>query len=92
MTPEQIVKVAAMYKKELTNGHIARVYGAVECNHNYTGLPIIDQLQHCLWMLEQIPEMVTEKPDKAMRWLCFVQGVLWAHGYKTITEMRDDNR
>lgn len=47
-------------------------------------------LQHSLWLLEQIPEFVaTSRADKAMRWLCFVQGVLWVLGYVTIQELRE---
>ena len=28
---------------------------------------------------------------KAMRWLCFIQGVLWMSGWVTIDELRNDN-
>ena len=44
---------------------------------------------HLVWMLEQIPEL---DHDKAMRWLGFVQGALWAIGKKSIDEMKADNR
>jgi len=33
-----------------------------------------------------------DEEGKAMRWLCFVQGVLWMTGRRTIDQMRDDNR
>jgi hypothetical protein len=49
-----------------------------------------DALCHVAWMLEQIrPEFGVEK---AMRWLCFAQGVLWGESYITIDEAREDNR
>jgi len=30
--------------------------------------------------------------EKAMRWLGFVQGVLWLHGDFTLDQMREHNR
>ena len=45
--------------------------------------------QHCRWMLEQIPSL---ESDKQMRWVCFVQGVLWALGYASVDELRVDNQ
>ena len=47
-------------------------------------------LSHARWMCEEIQTM--EDAGKAMRWLCFVQGVLWMTGRRTIDEMRVDNR
>jgi hypothetical protein len=47
------------------------------------------QLHHCVWMCEKTPELAD---DKAMRWLCFVQGVLWAHKLKMISNLKDMNR
>ena len=47
-------------------------------------------LSHVVWMCEQIESM--ENKDKAMRWLCFIQGILWMTDKRTIDEMRDDNR
>ena len=60
-----------------------------------------EALEHCLWMCERIAEMVEDRPsnksddrdrEKAMRWTCFVQGVLWKVGLRSVKEMRDDNR
>lgn len=49
--------------------------------------------EHALWMLDRIPEfMAAGRREKAMRWLGFVQGALWAWNYATIDEMKDDNR
>lgn len=47
-------------------------------------------LQHCKWMCVQIQTM--ENIDKAMRWLCFVQGVFWTLNIRSISDMRNDNR
>jgi len=50
-----------------------------------------ENLQHCAWMCDQIISGSLDR-EKAMRWLCFVQGCLWTLGIKTIAEMKDDNR
>lgn len=48
---------------------------------------------HQLWMLEQIAAfMLAGRREKAMRWLGFVQGWLWASGYCTIDEMKEANK
>ncbi len=50
-------------------------------------------LLHVLWMCLEIEKLLQEgKRDKAERWLCFIQGVLWMNGICSIDEMRDDNR
>jgi len=47
-------------------------------DHTRTGVDLPDQCAHLLWMLDEIRPMAESKPDKAMRWICFLQGVLWA--------------
>jgi hypothetical protein len=50
-------------------------------------------LQHVTWMCTVIEEQLKEgNCDKAERWLCFIQGVLWMNGICSIDEMREDNR
>ncbi len=46
-------------------------------------------LTHAQWMIENMPPV--EKPEKRMRWLCFVQGVLWAAGCISIDDAKSDN-
>jgi hypothetical protein len=85
MTPTQIKHVAALYQNET----LATVLGKRFTTHGQ--LPDNDHaLAHAKWMCEEIALM--DNPGKAMRWLCFVQGVLWMTGRRSITEMRDDNR
>jgi len=36
--------------------------------------------------------MIPANPEKAVRWLCFVQGILWVSGKSSIDSMREDNR
>jgi len=49
--------------------------------------------EHTAWMLCKIPEfMAAGRHEKAMRWLGFVQGYLWARGLAGIDEMKEWNR
>jgi hypothetical protein len=60
-------------------------------------------VHHILWMLEEIPKMYDwannpKREDgsyylnakKSQRWLGFVQGWMWANGYISINDMRQD--
>jgi len=64
------------------------------------------QQQHLRWMCrevlgflphhkigEPVPELAETQAamEKAMRWLGFIQGVLWSTGVRTIDQMREDN-
>jgi len=50
-------------------------------------------LSHVRWMLSAIPVLVEGgRRDKSLRWLGFVQGVMWAKGWVTISDLRDCNR
>ena len=45
--------------------------------------------KHLRWMLQEMP---VDDPEKAARWLGFIQGVLWRGGLYTIDEMRNQTR
>ena len=49
-------------------------------------------LHHAAYMVEKMPTMYDENPEKAMRWLGFVQGVFYMTGYMTVDDMKDHNR
>lgn len=50
-------------------------------------------LGHARWMCDNIPRYVQDgKMEKAMRWLGFVQAILWMTGQQTIHTLKDDNR
>ena len=48
---------------------------------------------HLLWMIDTLRNdpKFEEDPNKTMRWLCFIQGVLWGAGYLNVEEARIDN-
>ncbi len=51
-----------------------------------------DNLAHARWMCGEIKRLCEEeKTNKAMRWLGFVQGILWTMGVFTISELRSHN-
>jgi len=86
MTNEQILAVAAKYESELVS------YPA---EHQGDGFPPSGResmLSHARWMCRQIRDHVAAgRTEKAMRWLGFVQGIMWASGTKSIEAMRGDN-
>lgn len=49
------------------------------------------ELQHALWMCDEVDHlMVIGDWGKAMRWLGFIQGVLWMSGIFAIDDLRAD--
>jgi len=49
-------------------------------------------LEHALWMCEEGKKLVDEnRIEKAMRWLGFVQGAIWAAMSATIEDMKKVN-
>lgn len=47
-------------------------------------------LMHARWMCQQAQTFTDT--EKAVRWLGFVQGILWCEGLRTIDAIREDNR
>lgn len=85
MKIDQVKRIATAYR----NTTLAQVEGGEFTTHGQ--LPDnAKALAHAKWMCVKIHDMDDE--GKAMRWLCFVQGVLWMTGRRTIDQMRDDNR
>lgn len=48
--------------------------------------------QHLVFMCEEGSTYAEGRREKAMRWLGFVQGALWAHGLAPIDELKNMNR
>lgn len=86
MTPEQVIAVADKYIEDLgSKGVSPQRDGESETN--------LERLHHASWMCFEIRRFVAAgKIEKAMRWLGFVQGVLWTTETMTLEEMKDDNR
>jgi hypothetical protein len=44
---------------------------------------------HTLWLMGEVPMLVGDHREKAMRWVCFVQGVLWDRGLIKTRVLKD---
>lgn len=86
MDQATVKKVAEFYKQRFKEA------GYEPCQDR-EALDFSKRLEHVAWMCEDIGNLVDEgrQPNKAMRWLGFVQGVLWSSGTCTIDEMRSHN-
>jgi hypothetical protein len=50
-----------------------------------------EQIAYLSNMLTRFPS-VAKHQDKAMRWLCFMQGVFWSNGIYSIEELKKHNK
>jgi hypothetical protein len=89
MDPTQILKISGKYR-EILQSKGARPQPCDTSLNVNPGDPCI--FDHCLWMCSMIDEFVGGNPEKALRWVCFIQGVLWNSGLMSIDSMREDNR
>jgi hypothetical protein len=50
-------------------------------------------MSHTMWMCVEAQKFVDEgRVEKAMRWLGFIQGVLWMSQARTLAQLKDDSR
>lgn len=45
-------------------------------------------MAHAMWMCQEALEFFSSDPDKAHRWLGFIQGIMFCVGHYSIDEMR----
>lgn len=88
MTSEKLSQVLLKYRSDL------QLKGFLSCRITPGILPTYGgSLSHIHWMCtEAIGFVKEERIEKAMRWLGFIQGVLWMNGVYTIEQMKDHNR
>lgn len=56
------------------------------------GIPKRRALDHLRHVCEQIPVFIREgRREKAMRWLGFLQGAVWAFGWYTVEQLGEMN-
>jgi len=86
MTKEKVLELAAHYKTLLPNPQQMPVESYDEVGH-----PDPDEVYpHAAWMCDRIVEFVAEDHiEKAMRWLGFVQALVWIDGEESLNTMRD---
>lgn len=94
MNQEQCKKVLELYSSRLD--YESTAHSTLEIT-----LKGVDQLDYVRdsvlpvmfnWADDHIDYWEATRKEKFMRWLGFVQGVLWVNGVYTIDEMREHNR
>ena len=94
MTPQKLKEVFAQYRRILLG--LAYVKSAKLPDHLYdfSGLSasVTDVFSHAVYMCEEASKFVDEgRIEKAMRWLGFIQGVLWSYGVRSLTDLKQDS-
>jgi hypothetical protein len=91
VTDEQVKQVVASYQGRLAReGYQPH---QIDFDRTTADFPRSRQLEHVAWMCGEIlAALGAGDREKAMRWLGFTQGVLWAHGIYAVNEMREQNR
>lgn len=89
MKDETIIALFERYAAELSELEIASQRMPAEEQFHTR----IARLAHVTWMCETAKGYVLMGDrEKAMRWLGFIQGVLWSDNVKSIDDMKEDNR
>jgi hypothetical protein len=92
MTPEKLVSVLSGYRR-LWRCPAKKLEGEQYDLPYVQNINPFDVQLHLAWMCEQAADFVAEgRIEKAMRWLGFIQGVLWMMGLKTLNQLRDDSK
>lgn len=66
---------------------------AEEINHFEKGPDYQSICNHALSMIPKMREMLDSGiSDKLMRWIGFLQGILWTMAFCSLNELREDNR
>jgi hypothetical protein len=89
MSSEKIAEALAFYKKHFENFKIA----IKQHLDDLVAISNEDVLAHCHWMVVSAEGFLAQgRREKAMRWLCFVQGCLFTLSHYYINEMKNHNR
>lgn len=91
MTDDQVKQVVQAYQARLSKEGYQPAQ--IDFDRTTSGFPRSRQLEHVAWMCDEIQRALAEGDrEKAMRWLGFSQGVLWAQGIYAVNELREQNR
>ncbi len=85
MTNEKLSEVLEFYYDELDKYEVLYHQHTEPTNS-------VEVLQHVKWMTITAQNFIPDHVDKAMRWLGFIQGVLFSLGFFTIEELREHSR
>lgn len=108
MTYDQVLRALTLYKTKLMEHRAELVEVPHDCcpattkealNHALTMIEKMQSfyaLNHWQWFLQElgIPMrwILGKKWEKLMRWLGFLQAILWGVGIFTLNELKDHNR
>lgn len=94
MTGEKVKQVLAFYRIHLVlkltpmNGPVEAVRASSDSLH----LTPLDRVKHLHWMIDEAEKLVDEnRIEKAMRWLGFIQGVLWSMSFFSVDQLKVHN-
>jgi hypothetical protein len=92
MTGEKVKSVLQLYFDTLKNGNAEIQPRRLPSGLNERTLvhiPEADAIAHLLFMCQEAQIFINEdRIDKAMRWLGFIQGVLWSGRYFSIEALK----
>ena len=88
MKSEKVRQVISLYRSKFIELDVEQK----DYSHDDVLVCTNDALPHCYGMLDKMEGFIDEgRLDKVYRWLGFVQGVLWAEGIYTLTELMNHN-
>jgi len=92
MTAEKLISVFEFYQDYLKKSGIKSSQYTSYDSRAFKLSPI-KHLEHIAWMCETAITFVNEgRIEKAMRWLGFIQGVLFMTGWFTLDELKNHSR
>jgi len=94
MDNKKVDQVLRMYQKDLKEmGYISkRMDGDLQLSDFPGSRRPATALGHVLWMCAEALTWGEDRLEKKMRWLGFIQGVLWTSAGYTIRELKKDNK
>jgi hypothetical protein len=70
-----------------------RQFGAAETCVLNSAVAYANELAHLRFMCEEAQKFVDQgRIEKAMRWLGFLQGVLWARGFYSLDDLKNHSK
>jgi len=92
MTPDDVRRALNFCDVYLKKGRLDHPEGRRYERHSIKPAPI-DTIEHAIWMIKETYTFLDEgKIEKAMRWLGFIQCILWSTGRCTIEQLKTMNR
>lgn len=92
MTNDKLMRTFQMYADRFASMFNSST-GPQRARTDTVGIEFWDTYRHAWWMCLEAQTYITSgRAEKAMRWLGFVQGVLWARSIYSIDELAEHNK